>query len=55
MSFKTPQNSDFSYVHQGVRNVYFWKIWRALFSCDTRFEIRFFPLLLPKSKGDTFP
>ena len=24
---------------------FFWKIWRALFSCNTRFEIRPFALL----------
>ena len=32
-------------VYQGVRNVRFRKIWRALFSWSTRFEIRPFALL----------
>ena len=32
-------------VYQGVRNVRFLKIWRALFSWNTRFEIRPFVLL----------
>ena len=27
-------------MYQRVRNVRFWKIWRTLFSCNTRFEIR---------------
>ena len=32
---------------QGIRNVYFfWKIWRALFSCNTSFEILPFAVLL---------
>ena len=32
-------------AYQGVRNVRFRKIWRAFFSCNTRFEIRPFALL----------
>ena len=32
-------------AYQGVRNIYFPEIWRALFSCNTRFEIRHFALL----------
>ena len=32
-------------TYQGVRNVRFWKIWRALLSCYLRFEIRPFALL----------
>ena len=31
-------------AYQGLRNV-FQKIWRALFSCSSRFEIRLFALL----------
>ena len=27
-------------AYQGVKNVHFWEIWRALFSWNTRFEIR---------------
>ena len=34
--------------YQGLRNICFWKIWRTLFSWNTRFEIRPF-FLLPKN------
>ena len=32
-------------AYQGLRNVVFWKIWCALYSWNTRFEIRPFALL----------
>ena len=34
-----------TYAYQGVKNVHFMKIWRALFSCYIRFEISLFALL----------
>ena len=36
-------------AYQGVRNAVFWKIWHALFSWNTRFEICPFALLLTMS------
>ena len=40
-----PPDTPACAYHQGVRNVRFRKIWRALFSCNTRFEIQTSALL----------
>ena len=43
--FLTPRYAHARVCIRGVRNALFRKIWRALFSCKTRFEIRPFALL----------
>ena len=44
-TFLTPLIRTRTYVYQGVRNIFFRKIWRALFSWNTHFEIYPFALL----------
>ena len=44
-TFLTPDTHTYMCLSGGQEMVVFRKIWRAVFSCNTRFEIRPFPLL----------
>ena len=46
MNISYPLIRKLTFAYQGVNMFVFWKIWRALFSCNTRFEIRSIALLL---------
>ena len=52
--FLPPDTHTYVCISEGKKMFFFWKIWRALFSWNTRFEICPFALLLTKSDSLKF-